>query len=254
MLGMQSAEEAAEPPLPVIEGLEGLAANEDFGPRLAGLVRDLCDLRQDDRILDVGSCIGRVARPLTRYLGPDGAYEGLDIVSEAVAWCTEHITPAHPNFRFRHAPVHNDRYNPSGVLHDNEYEFPYDDASFDVVMLTSVFTHMLPAGVSQYVRQIARVLRPGGHALITMFLLNLESDRLRVLPASAFSFPHDRGVYAIQRIDPPEAAVAYREDFVRGLFTTHGLDPQIHYGSWCGRTEFLDLQDVLVSVRDDSPA
>ena len=253
MLGMQSAEGTAEPPLPVIEGLEGLVANEDFGPRLAGLVHDLCGLRPDDRVLDVGSGIGRVARPLTRYLGPDGAYEGLDIVSEAVAWCTENITPAHPNFRFRHTPVHNDRYNPSGVLQDSEYEFPYDDASFDVVVLTSVFTHMLPAGVSQYLRQIARVLRPGGHALITMFLLNPESDRLRKLPASAFSFPHDRGVYSIQRIDPPEAAVAYREDFVRGLFHGHGLDPQIHYGSWCGRTKFLDLQDVLVSVRDDRP-
>ena len=252
---MKSAPEGeADPPLPVIAGLEGLAANEDFGPRLAALVHDLCALQPDDRVLDVGSGIGRVARPLTQYLGPNGAYEGLDIVAEAVGWCTDHITSAHPNFRFRHAPVHNDRYNDAGVLKDSEYAFPYDDASFDVVILTSVFTHMLPAGVSQYVRQIARVLRPGGHALITMFLLNAEADRLRVLPGSAFSFPNDRGVYSIQRVDPPEAAVAYREDFVRGLFHTHGLDEQIHYGSWCGRLEHLDLQDVLVSVRADTRA
>jgi SAM-dependent methyltransferase len=254
MLSMHTPEGAADPPLPVIAGLEGLVANEDFGPRLAGLVHDLCGLRADDRILDVGSGIGRVARPLAQYLGPDGSYDGLDIVSEAVAWCTEHITSVHPNFRFRHAPVHNDRYNPTGVLQDSEYELPYDDASFDVVVLTSVFTHMLPAGVSQYVSQIARVLRPGGHALITMFLLNPESDRLRKLPASTFAFPHDRGVHSIQRIDPPEAAVAYREDFVRDLFHTNGLDPQIHYGSWCGRPDFLDLQDVLVSSRADSRA
>jgi len=252
---MESApDEASRPPLPVIKGLEGLVANQDFGPRLAALVRDLCALAPDDRVLDVGSGIGRVALPLTGYLGPNGSYEGLDIVDEAVRWCTENITSAHPNFRFQHAPVHNDRYNPAGTLHDSEYEFPYADASFDVVVLTSVFTHMLPAGVSQYVAEIGRVLRPGGHALITMFLLNPESDRLRVLPASTFAFPHDRGDYSIQVVDPPEAAVAYREDFVLGLFESHGLDPRIHYGSWCGRAEYLDLQDVLVSERTDRRA
>jgi SAM-dependent methyltransferase len=247
---MQSAEPgAAGSTPPTIKGLEGLAANHHFGPRLARLVADLCELRPDDRILDVGSGIGRVAQPLTEYIGPNGAYEGLDIVNEAVTWCTEHITTAHPNFRFRHAPVHNDRYNPTGTVRDQEFVFPYDDASFDVVVLTSVFTHMLPAGVAQYLGQIARVLHPGGRALITMFLLNPESDALRTRPASLFSFSHDRGNYAIQVPNPPEAAVAFREDFVRGLFAAHGLVPQIHYGSWCGRADHLDLQDVLVASR-----
>jgi SAM-dependent methyltransferase len=233
---------------PTIAGLEGLAVNYEMGPRLAGLVHDLCDLRPDDRVLDVGCGIGRVAVPLTRYLSDDGAYEGLDIVSDAVTWCTENITATHPNFRFRHTPVHNDRYNPSGVLRDGEYEFPYADASFDVVILTSVFTHMLPAGVSQYVREIGRVIRPGGHALITMFLLNTESDDLRTRPGSAFSFAHNRGTYSIQTVDPPEAAVAYREEFVHGELASAGFDLDVQYGSWCGR-EATDLQDVIVATR-----
>jgi SAM-dependent methyltransferase len=233
---------------PTIAGLEGLALNYEMGPRLADLVLELCGLRPDDRVLDVGCGIGRVAVPLTRYLVDEGAYEGLDIVSDAVTWCTENITSAHPNFRFRHAPVHNDRYNPTGVLHDSEYDFPYDDASFDVVVLTSVFTHMLPAGVSHYIGEIARVLRPGGHALITMFLLNAESDGLRVLPASTFAFPHDRGPCSIQTLDPPEAAVAYREAFVRSELAAAGLEVDVHYGSWCGR-EATDLQDVIVAMR-----
>ena len=241
--------EGPNPAPPTIKGLEGLATNHHFGPRLAQLVRDFCDLAPDDRVLDVGSGIGRVAQPLTAFIGPNGSYEGLDIVDEAVRWCTEHITAAHPNFRFRHAPVHNDRYNPTGTVRDRDFVFPYDDASFDVVVLTSVFTHMLPAGVAQYLGQIARVLRPGGHALITMFLLNPESDELRNGPGSLFSFAHDRGNYSIQLPDPPEAAVAFREDFVRGLFAAHDLELQIHYGSWCGRADHLDLQDVLVASR-----
>jgi ubiquinone/menaquinone biosynthesis C-methylase UbiE len=234
---------------PRITGLEGLAETFDIGPRLAEVVRSQCDLRPDERVLDVGCGIGRVALPLADYMTSSGSYEGLDIVAEAVAWCTENITSAHPAFRFRHAPVYNDRYNPGGTVHDDAFVFPYDDASFDVVVLTSVFTHMLPPGVERYISEIARVIEPGGRALITMFLLNDESNRLRNRPASTFSFAYDHGNYAIQRTDVPEAAVAFRETYALRLLEASGFDVQIRYGSWCGRTEYLDFQDVTVCTR-----
>ena len=46
---------------------------------------DLCGLKPDDRVLDVGSGTGRMARPLTRYL-KGGSYEGIDIVARSVQW------------------------------------------------------------------------------------------------------------------------------------------------------------------------
>ena len=46
----------------------------------------------------------------------------------------------------------------------SEYTFPYEDGEFDVVVLTSVFTHMLPDDVAHYLDEIARVLKPGGRA------------------------------------------------------------------------------------------
>ena len=45
------------------------------------------------------------------------------------------------------------------------------------MLLKSVFTHMLPAAVTTYTSEISRVLKKGGRAVVTYFLLNAESRR-----------------------------------------------------------------------------
>lgn len=65
-------------------------------------------LTAGEDVLDVGCGSGRVALPLISILGPDGSYEGFDVVPEAVAWSRRRITAAHPNFRFQLADVHSD--------------------------------------------------------------------------------------------------------------------------------------------------
>ena len=61
--------------------------------------------------LDVGSDIGRMARPMVGYLRPPGAYEGFDVVPEGVEWCRRRYE-AHPHFRFQIADVRNGLYRP----------------------------------------------------------------------------------------------------------------------------------------------
>ena len=121
--------------------------------------------------------------------------------------------------------------------------------SFDVVILTSVFTHMLPAGLAEYTGEIAAVLRPGGRVLVTMFLLNPESNRLRVEPESMFAFAHDRGVYALHRPILRKRPSRTAKTDVRGIFDARRLELQVFYGSWCGRSDYLDMQDVIVGRR-----
>ena len=50
-----------------------------------------------ERVLDIGCGIGRMARPLTPYLTPPGAYDGFDINADGIAqlqagadWLTQH--------------------------------------------------------------------------------------------------------------------------------------------------------------------
>jgi SAM-dependent methyltransferase len=139
---------------------------------------ELGGLRPHERVLDVGCGIGRMAVPLTRYLDNRGSYEGIDVFPKGIAWCQENITPRYPNFRFRVADIKNKEYNPGGRFAASEYEFPYAEASFDFVLLTSVFTHLLPDEVENYLSEIERVLAPGGRCFASFFLLNEESLEL----------------------------------------------------------------------------
>jgi SAM-dependent methyltransferase len=117
---------------------------------------EVAGLTPESRVLDVGCGIGRLAIPLTRYLR-GGSYEGLDIVPWGIEWCNEHIAARYPDFRFTLADVFNKEYNPRGRVPTSDYTFPYPDDTFDLIVLVSVFTHMLPQDTQRYVREIARV-------------------------------------------------------------------------------------------------
>lgn len=211
-----------------------------------------CDLRPDERVLDVGSGVGRIALGLTHFLNGDARYDGFDVDAEGIAWCQQHITPRYPNFRFQVADVYNKHYHPEGSQPASQYRFPYDDASFDFVFLTSVFTHLLPADLENYVRQIERVLAPGGRAFITMFLLNGSVDADIRRGASVRTFPHDHGVYRVEDEEFPERAIAFDEAHARRVFTDNGLpirDP-ILFGGWPRRKEAGEGgQDAVVAVK-----
>jgi SAM-dependent methyltransferase len=212
---------------------------------------ELCELKHDAAVLDVGSGVGRKTIALTEYLGERGRYEGLEIVKKAVDWCTSAITSRHPNFRFTHINVYNEFYNPGGRLNPSEYHFPFPDATFDLVVLGSVFTHMRPPDVAHYMEEIGRVLKPGGRCLITYFLLNDESRRLLHSGRSSLEFTHDFGDFLSTSKTTPEVAVCMYEPAVRQLYEKNGLmvHEPINYGSWCGRQQFLSFQDIIVAHR-----
>ena len=209
-------------------------------------------LRTTDRILDVGCGIGRMAVPLTEYLSKEGSYEGIDIVANGIDWCIEKITPRYPNFRFQLADLFNKEYNPNGKNKSSDYKFPFEGISFDFIFLTSVFTHMLPVDMENYLSEISRVLKQGGKCFITFFLLNQESLSLIEQKKSTMDFKFNYGDYGVERTDVPEAVVSYDENFVRNLYKKFGfkISEPIHYGSWCGREKFLSYQDIVVAIKD----
>jgi len=204
------------------------------------------------RVLDVGCGVGRMAIPLTEYLSPEGGYWGFDIVRKGIEWCGSRITPRFPNFRFQHSDVYNRHYNPGGRARASEYRFPFDDGFFDFAFLTSVFTHMLPADLENYLGEVARVLRPGGRCLITMFLLQPESLALVRGGRSRLDFSIEiaPGCLTISAEDP-EVAIAYDEAATLQRFAGRGLAVRapLHYGSWCGRGKHASFQDIVIAEK-----
>ena len=213
----------------------------------------LAGLKPDERVLDVGCGIGRMAIPLTKYLNKHGSYEGFDVVQDGINWCRENISPRYPNFHFQIADLFNTSYNPHGKHKAADYRFPYEKEYFDFVFLTSVFTHMLPKDMENYLREISRVLRKNGRCFITFFLLNNES-RKQIRDGKStqnfrYTFKHNKEEYLTIDKANPEAAVAFDERFVRDLYERTNLvivEP-IYYGSWCGRSDFLDYQDIIIA-------
>jgi SAM-dependent methyltransferase len=214
---------------------------------------DLGNIQPDDRVLDVGCGIGRMAVPLTGYLSPRGEYWGFDIVREGINWCSTAIASRFPNFHFEHADVFNRHYNPAGTCPASEYRFPYADASIDFAFLTSVFTHMLPPDMDNYLSELSRVIRPGGTCLMTFFLLNDESRRCIHGHLGKLDFASAVDGCLTIDADDPEAALAYDEDAIRVRLAAVRLriDEPIRFGSWCGRPSYLSYQDIILATKGD---
>jgi len=206
-------------------------------------------LRPEHRVLDIGSGIGNLAIGLIGYLR--GGYDGVEIQPEAVAWCQRAITRRHPAFRFHRADLASRAYNPDGRVPASAYRFPFPDHRFDFILLASVFTHMAPDGVENYLREISRLLAPGGICVASYFLLNDET-RVGVDAGRSFmSFRvgHPSGVCRLHDAAVPEAAVAFEEDFVRRAHEQARLRIRdVRRGRWWDG-EAHD-QDVLTVVPD----
>lgn len=223
-----------------------------IGAEFLGHFIRLGGLAPDERVLDIGCGIGRMAVPLTQYLDDTGLYEGVDIVADGIAWCVSRITPAYPNFRFAHLDYTHPLYNPDGAVSTTAAALPFADASFDFICLVSVLTHLDAAALTHYAAEVARLLAPGGRCFATAFLLNPPAREALRTGAGRLRFDGDDPAAELHA-DPeaPLAAVAFDEDFLLEKFLRVGLRrrrPPV-YGHWSGRLSD-SFQDLCVFERE----
>jgi ubiquinone/menaquinone biosynthesis C-methylase UbiE len=217
------------------------------GERYLTNFKEFCGLKPDHVVLDIGCGIGRMAVPLTHYLNEKGSYDGFDIVKSGIDWCNKHIATKYPNFRFQYTGLYNQLYNTSDKVDASNFIFPYPDAKFDFVFLTSVFTHMMPAEVEHYINEIGRVMKPGATCLISFFLVNCESEDLMIKKPTHMNFPVNKGFYRLHSTQVDTANVAYDEEWILDKLEKAGLKmDSIKYGQWCGRSTWFDYQDLLI--------
>jgi len=220
------------------------------GDEFLAYFRDLAGLTPEQHVLDVGCGIGRMARPLANYLDRErGAYDGFDVDREGIGWCRRAYGRRHPNFRFQVADLFNRRYHPGGAHRAADYRFPYEDDRFDLVVATSVYTHLLEEEAAHYLAESARVLAPGGRLFATFFVLDEEARARIAAGESGLAFLDPGAHVAVLSEDLPEEAVAYDRGWIEQRLAAEGLALQAwRPGTWSGRADGLSFQDIVVAA------
>jgi len=134
--------------------------------------------REGDIICDVGCGNGRLAFGL---LGAPITYYGVDVTREAIAFCQKAFA-GYLHLHFAHIDVRNPRYNPDGKIAPLHARLPWPAAFADVVVCSSLFTHLGPfAAALRYLTECARVLKGGGVLYATFFTAppNKPTNRAR---------------------------------------------------------------------------
>jgi SAM-dependent methyltransferase len=157
-LPVRAAHRGQGPPLPPSHLMHLVAASEDVswfldgGKQAASSLRAILAtngvaLESLESILDFGCGAGRVLRHWEGLRGP--ALHGTDYNPTLIAWCEQNL----PFVRFQ--------------LNGLGGGLGYEDEAFDLIYALSVFTHLDEPLQFFWIRELARILRPGGYLFIT---------------------------------------------------------------------------------------
>ena len=160
------------------------------------------DWKGNERVLDVGTGRGLLLIGAAKHLTSGGRAVGIDI------WSTKDLSGNTKEGTEENAALEGvaDRVEVRG---DDARKMSFPDASFDVV-LSNLCLHNIPsaAGRADACRGIARVLAPGGVALVSDFMKTAEYERefraaglavTRSARALTDTFPPLRVVRAVKR-------------------------------------------------------
>ncbi len=219
-----------------------------YGTLLANLLQTHAALDKQSQVLEIGCGCGRTAFALARILNK-GNFVGMDIEKVALESCKHRPLFIKQDFKFEYLDVQNDLYNPQGTCQARQYTFPYDDESYNVIFLVSVFTHMVTADVINYIQEIARMLKPGGRCMLTTFLMDQGRN------TQGLSFPYNVDAHYFYHQTTPEVYIGYYLDFYVQHFAANQMKLLATlWGSWRQGT-VLDpasgfSQDILVFTKE----
>lgn len=208
-------------------------------------------LNENSTVLEIGCGYGRIAVALTDLIVSPGRYDGIEIVEKAVDWCTKEVTPHYPNFRFYHADVSNPYAKCENGRSASTYRLPFEDNTYDLVYLTSVFSHMRPNDIRAYLNEISRVMKLHGKCFITYYLINSFVKDQIASKRALQDFRYDFGDFLSTHKRTPEHAIAVSESLIRSFYEEVGLviDEPILYGSWAIGEKRFSYQDVIVAMK-----
>jgi len=208
----------------------------------------LCGLTANARVLDVGCGCGRLSRALSGPLGSEGRYEGFDVTPILIDWCKQQLEPLLPNFHFSFVDVRTPDRNPRGAIAPATFRFPFADNTFDLAIVSSVFTHMLPDEIANYVAELSRVLNPDGSCFMSVFLFDGEAALAVAEGSTIFDFRHAIGPCFTFEPEHPDEGIACQKQWLLELVERNGFRIDVvQAGNWRRVRSYQVSQDYVVA-------
>ncbi len=223
------------------------------GEHVLNQINKYVPLRPDFRVLDVGCAAGRLSLPLLSILdSKNGVYEGIDIRKDRIQWAQENISSRYENVHFTFFDIKNKFMNPEGKIEGDSFTFPYPDDEFDLIIYHSVFTHLDDRVARRYLRESARVLKPGGCIYATFYIWDEETASCLQHNQTAWRFNHDFGTFRVEDEQKLEKAVAFKHRWLLESLEDSGLSIRnVMRGDW--RNGNNQGQDVYYFTKQVHP-
>ncbi len=233
---------------------------------LQALLDDLLVDVERPRVVDVGCGSGLVLIAAEPSVADGGQLIGLDVQPDAIEFCRRHYPD--PPYAFHALPIDHPLYAP-GVSADaaSPEPWPVEAQSADLVTALSVLTHLDREATAATLAEVARVLRPGSPALLSVFLVDPDDaeppdDRRPARSTSRFHRtdpdrwrfvrPIGHGWFAPSWSDPPERAIGLTRTALDRVTGEAGLAVErVIPGTW-REERGLYFQDLVI-VRRSRP-
>ena len=164
--------------------------------------------------LDFGCSSGRVVRVLAAAY-PELEWHGCDPITDAIGWAREHLE----GISFEQSP----EYPP----------LPYEEAKFDFVFAISIWSHFAEGAALDWLREMRRVIKPGGRLVITTH------------GEQTVAHTHREGVRSAEQLDEVRATLYERGIWYAAEFGEAG-DHGVANADW--GTAFLTAEWLLTKL------
>ncbi len=213
--------------------------------------------KQGNKILDIGCGTGLLAIASQNFIKENGKYTGLDVLKKDISFDKAHYDSKYYEF------IHFDLANPTYVKNqsDEKKPWPVPSHTYDLVTALSVWTHLKEDDAIYYFKEIKRVLKPGGKAVITFFVLDgayefslkeksNKKGKYHNTPSNKWIFDEpayeSKDWFAPKWVKYPEDAIAVTEKGLNLILKESGLKlREMLHGNW-KEVPGLYFQDVLI--------